>query len=67
MTDRFNSLTVVLERDVRDDDAESLISAIMRFRGVLNVTGNVVKGDAFIAESRVRAEVRKALFKALDT
>ena len=28
MTDRYNALTVILEKDIRSDDAESLIAAI---------------------------------------
>lgn len=33
MTDRFHTLTVVLEHDMRDDDAQALISAIGQLRG----------------------------------
>jgi hypothetical protein len=40
MTDRFHSLTVVLEKDMRDDDAKSLQEAISHLRGVCMVTGN---------------------------
>lgn len=32
MTDRFHSLTVVLEGNIREDDAESLINAILHLR-----------------------------------
>ena len=41
MTDRYNALTVVMEKDMRDDDAEALIAAIRQLRGVLSVSGNV--------------------------
>ena len=41
MTDRYSSLTVVLERDIRDDDAEPLIAAIRQLRGVLRVVPKV--------------------------
>jgi len=41
MTDRFHTLTVTLEREIRDDDAEALIKAIMQLRGVLDVQGEV--------------------------
>lgn len=41
MTDRFNALTVVLEKDIREDDAQALLSAIGQLRGVLTVSGNV--------------------------
>jgi hypothetical protein len=41
MTDRYNALTVVLEHDIRDDDAEAVANAIRQLRRVLSVSGNV--------------------------
>jgi hypothetical protein len=46
MTERFNTLTVVLEKDMRDDDAETLLTAIRQMRGVLSVKGNVSDNTA---------------------
>ena len=57
MTDRYNALTVVLEKNTRDDDAEHLISAIRQLRGVLSVTGNVADSGSHIAEYRARHEL----------
>ena len=37
MTDKLHSLTVILEKPVRDDDVSDLISAIERLRGVSKV------------------------------
>jgi len=37
MTDRYHSLTVILERDIRSDDAELLIDAIKCLRGILDI------------------------------
>lgn len=62
MTDRFNTLTVVLERDMRDDDAESLLQAISHFRGVLHVSGNVSDPESYMAEERARRDLGKKLF-----
>jgi hypothetical protein len=36
MTDRYNSLTVVLDRDIREDDAEHILNAIRMIKGVGN-------------------------------
>ena len=47
MTDRFHSLTVVLEREIRDDDAEPIIAAIKMIKGVAEVTGEVARGEGF--------------------
>ncbi len=61
MTDRYNALTVTLERDMRDDDAEGLIAAILCMRGVIGVTGHVARIEDHVAAERARDELRKAL------
>jgi len=67
MTDRLHSLTVVLDQNYRNDDAEALILAIMQFRGVCSVKGNVADSESYMAETRAKSELRKALFKVLDS
>jgi hypothetical protein len=66
MTDRYNTLTVVLERDVRDDDAAPLLQAIRLMRGVADVRGNVTDQAGFMAEARARREFQNRLWRALD-
>lgn len=61
MTDRYNALTVVLERDIREDDAEHILKAIGMIRGVLSVTPNIADMEAHIAEQRVRREMGEKL------
>lgn len=53
MTDRFHSLQVVLEQNIRDDDCERLIDAIKMVRGVLSVKGDIATPDTYMAEQRV--------------
>lgn len=65
MTDRFHSLTVVLEKDIRSDDAEGLIQAIRHMRGVLSVTGRVSDPDSHMAEERARRELGQKLWEIL--
>lgn len=65
MTDRFNALTVVLENDMRDDDAEALIAAIRQLRGVLSVSGNVADPSDFISQQRARHELGDKLWHVL--
>ena len=57
MTNRFHTLTVVLENDIRDDDAASLIAAIHQMRGVLTVTGVVADYESHMAEARAKADL----------
>lgn len=61
MTDRYYALTVILEKDYRDDDAESIINAIKMIKGVLEVKGMISNADTWMAEERARREIGKKL------
>ncbi len=52
MTDRVNSLLVVLSEDVRIDDVQALVSAISQLRGVAGVSENVSDFNSTMAEVR---------------
>lgn len=65
MTDRFNTLTVVLEKDMREDDAKALLSAISQLRGVLSVSGNVADLTEYMAVERARHELGQKLWDVL--
>ena len=66
MTDTFNALTVVLEKNIREDDAVHIIDAIKQLRGVLNVQGNVSDNlSEHVAKSRLTEDINKRLWKAL--
>lgn len=65
MTDRFFSLTVALEKDIREDDAEHIIKAISMIKGVLEVKGNVSDFSTWTAQERVRREFGNELWKIL--
>lgn len=65
MTDRYNALTVVLDRDVRSDDAESIISAIKMVKGVASVTPNVVDMTDHIAFVRAQSEIGRKIIEVI--
>jgi hypothetical protein len=65
MTDRYHSFTVVLDSNIRSDDAEPLMNAIRMLVGVQSVTGNVADHSYYVAETRVRFELREKLFEVL--
>jgi len=67
MTDRYNYITVGLEKDIRDDDAEALISAIKQLRGVGSVGPNISDPTAWTAENRARRELEQKIFNVLRT
>lgn len=66
MTDRYKALTVVLARDVRDDDAQSIINAISMVKGVLSVEPNVADFDDYVHRERLYWKFREKLLQALD-
>ena len=65
MTDKYNALTVILEEDIREDDAEHLIDVIKRFKGVLEVKGNVRDIGDDIAFERARQDLRQKIIDVL--
>lgn len=65
MTDRFNTITVVLEKEMRDDDAEATLAAIRQIRGVLDAKGNVSDMTEWMAETRARRELGEKLLAIL--
>ena len=63
MTDRYNYLTVALERDTRDDDAEALIAAIRQLRGVMDVQPNIADAAQWLAEERARRDLGQKILE----
>jgi hypothetical protein len=65
MTDRINSLTVILEKDTRADDIECLKNAILQLKGIIAVEKNVSDLGTFLAEKRAKYELRSKLWDVL--
>ena len=65
MTDRIHSLTVVLKKDIRDDDAESIITALSMVKGVLSATPHVANIETHMAYARARWELQSKLYDVL--
>lgn len=65
MTDRINAITVVLQDDIRIDDAEPILAAIKQIRGVLSVISNVADLDSHIAQTRARNELADKLWDVI--
>jgi len=65
MTDRYFALTVLLEKDTRDDDAEAIINAILMIKGVADVSPLVANSELWAATNRARNELRDKLWQVL--
>lgn len=57
MTTRLKGLTVVLEDDIREDDAECIINAIRMIKGVQDVVNIEATDEDYIVESRLKLEL----------
>lgn len=66
MSDRINAITVILEKDLRDDDCEQLLAAICQLRGVLKAKLRVRNHEDIIAYTRARHVLEKRLWDALQ-
>lgn len=66
MSERFNTITVVLEDDVSEEHIDVITSAISMIRGVLSAKANQVDIESdYIAELRVKSVLRRKLFEVL--
>jgi hypothetical protein len=63
MTDRIKGLTVALSRDIRDDDVEEIVNAIIMIKGVSGVTKSKVDMSDYTARVRVLHRIQD---KVLD-
>ncbi len=67
MTDRIRHLTVVLDKDYRDDDLEGFIKVLKSLRGVAAVVpGEPVNATDYMAREAVATEVRARLHEAIE-
>lgn len=65
MTDKAHSLTVCLDKDIREDDLEAIQAAIMQLKHVIAVEPNIANPLSWAAETRVRRELGEKLFNVL--
>ena len=66
MTDRYFSLVVILEKDIREDDAQAIIDAIKMIKGVLAVEPQISNPEFRAAELRAKSEIAKKLWSILS-
>lgn len=54
MTDSLDGLTVIFEKEIREDSARHIISAIKQFRGVADVVPVVSTSTGWLAARRTK-------------
>ncbi len=62
MTQRLKGCYVAFEKDIREDDAESILQSIRMIRGV----GGVTTDEAGLADYAIRTQVRCELSNKLQ-
>lgn len=67
MTDRHRGYVVTLDQDIREDDAEAIINAIKMVKHVLTVRPVIADFEGHMAEDRVRMDLKKRLWEALES
>lgn len=65
MTDRYAGFLVTLESNIREDDAEEILTALRMVRGVLSVEPAVSSFEVHIAEERARWKLEQRLIAVL--
>lgn len=61
VSDRYKALTVVLDDDIRDDDAEAIIAAIRMVKRVAGVTPVETEPSDYLVRARFRREIAEKL------
>lgn len=65
MTDRLYAVTVLFDRDIREDDAQQIIDAISMIKGVSKVGKHVTNVELWAATERARMELTSKLWEVL--
>lgn len=65
MTDQYSGVLVTFEKDIRKDDAQSLINAIKMIKGVISVDPQISDYEHLMAKSQAKHELIQSLFQVL--
>lgn len=65
VTDRYAGFVVTLESDLRSDDAEATVKAIMQIKGVIAVEPLLTTGALHMATARAQREIERKILDAL--
>jgi len=67
MTDRHSGYVIALAEDIREDDAEAVLTALRMVKGVMSVTPIISDGHADIVAMRVDRHWRERIEGLLRT
>lgn len=67
MSDRANTITVVLEKETRIDELDNIIHSIRMIKGVVTADANVSKETEYWAFEKAKWELQRKLWEVLYT
>lgn len=67
MTDRHTAYFVTLEEPIRDDDAESIVTALRQIKGVVDVRSVIADIDQMAAAIRLDGKWKRALLDLVSS
>lgn len=62
MSDRVKGLTVVLDKDYREEDIEMIKELILQIKGVKTVKESIVNTDDLINRARITIEIKEKIY-----
>lgn len=65
MSSKINSLTVVFETDLCEEDVQRVSDAILLLKGVISVDANITDYNTHVAYSRAKMDFRDKLWDVL--
>lgn len=65
MTDRIIAYTVILEKEIREDDAEPITEAISMIKGIAEVIPLVADASLYFAKATAQLELRNKIIPIL--
>lgn len=65
MTDRVHALTVILDKEYREDDVQHIVDAIKMTKGVLDVQEHITNPDVYYAQETAKNDLRSQILEIL--
>ena len=67
VTERVNSLFVILEQDIREDEIKQIINLLRQIRGVSGVRKHIKDNfEEAVARSRIRTELQMKIWRLFE-
>lgn len=67
MTDRHCAYIIILDQDLREDDAQVTLQTLQMIKGVVSVRPVVSEINTLVARARVVQEVREKLYAVINS